>query len=98
MHNLLKLTSISNLLFILLLPESSRSDSPSGSSSGVFLLILAGGHESMCQEWVGRSIYLCSFISAKDVFILQDQLLWHWSRDKCYPMCIINKWLSGDQY
>lgn len=91
MHNLLKLISIPNLLFILSLPES-------GSSSGVFLFTLAGGHEPMSQEWVARSAYLCSFICAKNVFILKDQLLWHWGRDKCYLLCIINKWLSGDQY
>ena len=63
MHDLLKLTSISNLLFILLLPESSRSDSPSGSSSGVFSLFLQVVMSPCVRNgWAGPSIFVASSV------------------------------------
>ena len=86
-----------NFLCIHSVPERSMSDSPGGCFSGAPLLVPTGRGEPMCQEWVARSAYISSFISAKNVFVIKDQLHWHWGRDKCYLMCMVNKWLNGDQ-
>lgn len=61
------------------------------------LLTPIGSCKSRSQEWVARWAYLSSFIRTKNVFILKAQLLWHWSRERCYLICTVNKWLNGDQ-
>lgn len=93
MVNLLNLVVITNLFLYLLTTWKIHLLIP----QVPHLFTPAGSCESLSQAWVARSAYLSRFIRAKSEFIIKDHLLWHCGRDKGYLLCIVNKWLKGDQ-